>query len=228
MCQKWVVYWWTCCIFVVYCCSTWHLHWCYWILLCESVSLFKILSCYYVWTLYWCYSFEKLYFLSFILHDYHSLVHWILSENLCFSSKTSEIMMTSSNDNIFRVTGPLWGESTGGFLLQRPVTRSFDVFFDLRQNKRLSKLSWFESPSRSIWRHCDLLLAMEMYLKLASFCYLPCNNAVMCQTRTDPVLFVSGQYWLVFWLITAYIGSSKLFYRLGARFVRSVVAFFAN
>ena len=27
---------------------------------------------------------------------------------------------------------------TGEFLAQRPVTRSFDVFFDLRLNKRLS------------------------------------------------------------------------------------------
>ena len=38
-------------------------------------------------------------------------------------------MMTSLNGNIFRVTGPLWGES-GEFPSQRPVTRSFDVFFD--------------------------------------------------------------------------------------------------
>ena len=45
-------------------------------------------------------------------------------------------MMTSSNGNVFRVTGPLWGESTGpgGFPSQRPVTRSFDVFLDLRLN----------------------------------------------------------------------------------------------
>ena len=28
---------------------------------------------------------------------------------------------------------------TGEFSAQRPVTRSFDVFFDLRLNKRLSK-----------------------------------------------------------------------------------------
>ena len=28
---------------------------------------------------------------------------------------------------------------TGEFLAQKPVTRSFDVFFDLRPNKRLSK-----------------------------------------------------------------------------------------
>ena len=42
--------------------------------------------------------------------------------------------MTSSNGNIFRVTGPLCGEFTGPgeFPTQRPVTRSFDVFFDLR------------------------------------------------------------------------------------------------
>ena len=48
--------------------------------------------------------------------------------------------MTSSNENIFCVTGPLWGETTGHQWLhsQRPVTRSFDVFFDLRLNKRLS------------------------------------------------------------------------------------------
>ena len=29
----------------------------------------------------------------------------------------------------------------GEFPIQRPVTRSFDVFFDLRLNKRLSKQS---------------------------------------------------------------------------------------
>ena len=67
-------------------------------------------------------------------------------------------MMTSSNGNIFRVTGPLCGEftGTGEFPTQRPVTRSFDVYFDLRLNKRLSKQLWgwwFETLSRSLWRH---------------------------------------------------------------------------
>ena len=52
--------------------------------------------------------------------------------------------MTLSNGTIFCVTGPLCGEFTGPgeFLAQRPVTRSFDVFFDLRLNKRLSTQSW--------------------------------------------------------------------------------------
>ena len=54
----------------------------------------------------------------------------------------------------------LWGEPsvTGGFPSQRPVTRSFDVFFDLRVNKRLSKqwrCQWFETTSRSLWRHSN-------------------------------------------------------------------------
>ena len=71
-------------------------------------------------------------------------------------------MMTSSNGNIFRVTGPLCGEFTGpgDFPAQRPVTRSFDVNFDLRLNKRLSKQPWgwwFETPSWSLWRHCNVL-----------------------------------------------------------------------
>ena len=66
-------------------------------------------------------------------------------------------MMTSSNWNIFRVTGPLCGEFTG-HRAQRPVTRSFDVFFDLRLNTRLSKQPWgwwFETPSWSLWHHCN-------------------------------------------------------------------------
>ena len=41
--------------------------------------------------------------------------------------------------HIFRVAGPLCGEFTGEFPSQRSVTRSVDVFFDVRPNKGLSK-----------------------------------------------------------------------------------------
>ena len=69
--------------------------------------------------------------------------------------------MTSSNGNIFRVTGPLCGEFIGHrwIPLKRPVTQSFGVFFDLHRNKRLSKHSrrrWLETPSHSLWRHCNV------------------------------------------------------------------------
>ena len=55
-----------------------------------------------------------------------------------------ELMMTSSNGNmIFRVTGPLCGNSLviGEFPSERPVMQSFDVFFDLCLTKRLRKQS---------------------------------------------------------------------------------------
>ena len=58
-------------------------------------------------------------------------------------------MLTSWRDHIFRCTGPLGRES------------SFDVFFDLHLNKRLSKQSRrrrFETPSRSLWCHGNELL----------------------------------------------------------------------
>ena len=47
---------------------------------------------------------------------------------------------------------------SGEFPAQRPVTQSFDVFFDLGLNNRLSKHWrgwWFETPSRPLWRQCN-------------------------------------------------------------------------
>ena len=46
----------------------------------------------------------------------------------------------------------------GEFRSQRPVMRSFDVFFDRRLNKQLSKQLWgwsFETPLHSLWHHCN-------------------------------------------------------------------------
>ena len=54
---------------------------------------------------------------------------------------------------------------TGEFPSQRPVTRSFGVFFDLRLNYRLSKQSWgwwLETPSRSFCRHCNAFSCMVL------------------------------------------------------------------
>ena len=61
---------------------------------------------------------------------------------------------------------------TGEFPAQRPVMRSFDVLFDLHLNKRLNKQSWgwwFETPSRSLWRHCN---GMQIYTCLYLFFYV--------------------------------------------------------
>ena len=62
----------------------------------------------------------------------------------------------------------------GEFSAQRPVTRSFDVFFDLRLSNCLSKQSWgwwFETLSCPWWRHCNV----ELY-HIFSWC---CGDAFL-------------------------------------------------
>ena len=67
---------------------------------------------------------------------------------------------------------------TGEFPTQRPVTRSFDVFFDLRLTKQLSKQSrrrWFETPLCSLWRHCVMngLRQKRNFESWRNFCHWP-------------------------------------------------------
>ena len=72
------------------------------------------------------------------------------------------VMMTISNVNTFRVTGPLCREFTGHRWV--PLAKASDAGFwcflwsALHQAVRLSKQSrrrLFETPSRSLWRHCN-------------------------------------------------------------------------
>ena len=57
---------------------------------------------------------------------------------------------------------------TGKFTTQRPVTWRFDVFFDLRLNKRLTEQSWgwwFDTLSRPLWRHCNDIVLTQLLPK---------------------------------------------------------------
>ena len=72
-----------------------------------------------------------------------------------------EIMMTSSNGKIFRVTGHSWGESTGDWWI--PLTKASDgallCFIWSAPEQTVGETirrRWFETPSRSLWRHCDV------------------------------------------------------------------------
>ena len=91
-------------------------------------------------------------FLLRYAHSYKPILH---NETVC-------TMMTSSDGNIFRVTGHVCGEFTGHRLI--PRTKAIDAelwcFFDLRLNKWLSKQHWgwwFETLSRPLWRQCNVL-----------------------------------------------------------------------
>ena len=82
---------------------------------------------------------------------------------------------------------------TGEFPTQRPVTRSFDVYFDLRPNERLSKQSWgwwFETLSRSLWRHFNVW--PNVYFKAIVPCIITCY--IVPRNTESPKLSVPC-YW---------------------------------
>ena len=69
---------------------------------------------------------------------------------------------------------------TSQFPSQRSVTRSFDVFFNLPLNKQLSKQWWgwwFETPSHSLWHHCNALNWRKGTKELS-----PCVCLAICST----------------------------------------------
>ena len=85
----------------------------------------------------------------------------------------------------FRVTGPLCGEFTapGEFPSQRPMTRSFYGFFDLHLNKQLNKQSrgwWFETLSRSLWRHRNVSWVTPKFAPLFTMGLLPDTQNCWC------------------------------------------------
>ena len=92
---------------------------------------------------------------------------------------------------------------TGGFPSQRPVTRSFGVFFDLRLYKRLGKQSrrrWFGTPSLPLWRHPNAVLAIcNIVLFNLALKYRFCNwepvvrnMAVICRIRITGRISLPG------------------------------------
>ena len=75
---------------------------------------------------------------------------------------------------------------TSEFLSQRPVTRSFDVFIDLRLDKRLSIQScgwWFDKPSRSLWRHRNV----NTYFLSWLYSILPSDNPAVQHSSSEIV-----------------------------------------
>ena len=105
------------------------------------------------------------------------------------------LMMTSSNGNIFRVTGPLWGESIGHRWI--PFTKAsvaeFLYFPWSAPEQRLSKLSrrrWFETSSHSLWRFYNVRssAASLAQIKLG----LVVLTCFFCANETRAVLTITG------------------------------------
>ena len=119
----------------------------------EFVRLYGLLFCpYLMWSTY-----NSLFFLVLLVYlnlDFAACVRavgdnspWWRHEMETFSA----LLATCAGNS------PVPGE----FPAQRPVTQSFDVFFDLHLNKQLSKQSWgwwFETLSCPLWCHCNASL----------------------------------------------------------------------
>ena len=112
-------------------------------------------------------------------------------------------MTTSSNGNIFRVTGPLCGEFTGHRWI--PVTKGqwrgalmFSLICALY--KRLGKQSWgwwFETPSRSLWRHCNDL-SIAIYVTQVTLAIKPSQYIKITENNASQWLWPRFVFWLWF------------------------------
>ena len=95
-------------------------------------------------------------------HDTDYSIRWLLPANITWWHHQMETFSA-----LLALCAGNWMVSDE-FPSQRPVTRSFNVFFDPHLNKRLSKelrRRWFETPLPPLWRHCGDSLAC-CYLRL--------------------------------------------------------------
>ena len=78
---------------------------------------------------------------------------------------------------------------TGEFPSQRPVTRSFGVFFDLRLNRRLGKPTGrLETPSRPSWRYCYAEITLPKHIKIQKF-----NGIYKCFCSSELIVYGAEQ-----------------------------------
>ena len=102
---------------------------------------------------------------------FHAMLSAVVNKHLSWrrqQMKTFSVLLAICAGN-----SPVPGELPA----QRPVTRSFGVFFDLRPNKRLSKQWWgwwFETPLSPLWRHCNALkLCHGLVITVHDFTWMP-------------------------------------------------------
>ena len=99
-------------------------------------------------------------------------------------------MMTSSNGNIFRVTGHLCGEFIAHRRIPRPKASDAELLcFLWHLNKWLSKQSWgwwFETPSRPLCRHSNVTCHQTYYISRT----LAGNKIIFVCQRCSNYIFI--------------------------------------
>ena len=105
---------------------------------------------------------------------------------------------------------------TGGFPSQKPVTRSFDIFFDLRQNIRLKKQPiprWFETALRSLCRRSNVQIKVWEYQAVVQYFnsnfeqhlfFIEANGSQNCMwlhNQLHPFYRLGYTIYLIFWWV---------------------------
>ena len=130
--------------------------------------------------------------LIFIYPPLTSLTH---SVTYSVTHSLSHSLTLPLSPSSLSVTGYWPSPITNEFPSQRPVTQSFDVFFDLRLNTRLSIHSWgwwFEMPSRSLWRHCNEF-TINVYLHNAELILEHRFLYKVCSPLHSPHMFIHAE-----------------------------------
>ena len=119
------------------------------------------------------------------------------------------VIMTSSNGNIFHITGPLWGESTGhGWI---PFTKASDAelcccLWSAPKQTVAQAIEWFEMPSRSLWSHCN---DVPPDSQLAPSCKYKVCVAFLYQYKV--LIYVQTTYFFVIQCLTVLQWESVVF-----------------
>ena len=97
---------------------------------------------------------------------------------------------------------------------QRPVTQSFDVFFDLRLNARLSKQwwgLWSETPSCPLWRYCNNPCVLDLFYYIL-FVWAPFHQSLVRERQLifhlsgiNRLITISSWVQLAFWSVVSII-----------------------
>ena len=108
-------------------------------------------------------------------------------------------MTTSSNGNIFRVTGCLWGEYTGHRWIPHTKTSDAELWYFLRSTpeqtvKQTTRRQGFETLSRSWWHHCNehrgcWCVILVVHRKFVSQCHF---HGLLISGSEFVVIFIQG------------------------------------
>ena len=122
------------------------------------------------------------------------------------TSEQTSLMMTSSNENIFRVTGPLWGESTGHRWIPLTETNDAELWCFLWSAPQRMIEQTMETPV--IWDaivlimtslQCDIcqelyIWTRRIFLKTVALCLI-CQTVLICKKMSRCNVLVLNTYW---------------------------------